>query len=73
MTTLASVLEASSARGGGAVNSPATVAPSSSTSSLTGPAVFAVLDPDVPPGACADDSAALTGALGLVVEGSAIE
>jgi hypothetical protein len=56
-----------------APNSPATVSPSSSTSALGLVAAFDELEPDVPPVTCAGDGAALTGALGLVVEGSAIE
>lgn len=57
----------------GAANPPATVAPSSSTASFgTTEIVVLKLGPDDPSRARAGDGVALTGAFGLVVEGSAI-
>jgi len=60
---------------GGAVKSPDTVAPSSSTSSFVDVTETVELrfEPDVPSGPRAGDGIALPGALGLVVDGSAIE
>lgn len=60
---------------GGAVKSPETVAPSSSTSSFE-PAMDTVefmFEPDVPLGARVGNGVAVPGALGLVVEESAIK